>query len=923
MSMIHIRHTFSALLFLTATASMMSCSDKLFEENNTPADNKDISFTVQTNESSELTNVTPETRAAIAVQTGERPYLLSLKDGEQEIPLRASTVRYMEMDQRRGTVDIEAANVEGGTRTTPKTTATFYSDFGVSAYRYASTWVETLTPNHMYNVQMTNSSGIYRNDANSNFWPASGKLRFFAYAPYADATYLKMSSASTATGFPTLSYTVPTTVTAQKDVMVADQEVTCSGTHAAQPLAFDHALTAVNFAVGNLKKGTIKKITISGVYGAGTYSYKKKAWTTTGSANASYSVSPNYTTANRSLASNVFITSGDNTLLMIPQTLPTSATVSIEFLFDGEASTRTLTAKLSSDGKAVWAKGTTVTYTVSTTSVNNVLIVTSPTSFSYNGGTHAFTVQSYKWTGDGGQTAVPWTTVFKDVNGNTLSSTQRSWIKLSKESDNGSASATSYNAICSAQSSTSMSHTNILKQRTAKGTSSNPYDLSKHDHNGYASTQNTANCYIVDAPGYYKLPLVYGNAIKNGAVNTNAFKSSASGSNVLKVFKDHNNTDITSPYIYSKYSPAIAAIVWNDNNNIVKDVALTDNNTYIKFTVDKNTIIQGNSLICVMDANKNILWSWHIWITDQNVYATKTVTNHSGIKYDVMPVTLGWTSVSTTSISYYAPRNVQVTFTQSGSNAISSIITISQLSGDVNTDVNTGGYAAYYQWGRKDPMVPSDGTLGGDKATYNSYTGKNIGWGTLGEDTDLKTYTIGESIQNPGKFLGSLYDNRWNWCNTDYYNLWSANTSKVKDPTDQVVKTVYDPCPVGFSIPPLNVFSGFTKTGTYTDNTSNINVQSKYNSGYFFYCNNGTGELIFFPALSCRISNSGKLVKTYIGQGYYWEAVTGQNGYPDGDGTSNAGLIMRLESQLVAPIYGERKCHAMSVRPAREYGWVF
>ena len=37
---------------------------------------------------------------------------------------------------------------------------------------------------------------------------------------------------------------------------------------------------------------------------------------------------------------------------------------------------------------------------------------------------------------------------------------------------------------------------------------------------------------MISAPGYYSIPLVYGNAIKNGATNASAYKSSAPVTNV-------------------------------------------------------------------------------------------------------------------------------------------------------------------------------------------------------------------------------------------------------------------------------------------------------------------------------------------------------------------------------------------------------
>ncbi len=57
------------------------------------------------------------------------------------------------------------------------------------------------------------------------------------------------------------------------------------------------------------------------------------------------------------------------------------------------------------------------------------------------------------------------------------------------------------------------------------------YDLSTK---GGTTAMNTANCYIINAPGRYSLPLVYGNAIKNGATNSSAYISNATGTGILK-----------------------------------------------------------------------------------------------------------------------------------------------------------------------------------------------------------------------------------------------------------------------------------------------------------------------------------------------------------------------------------------------------
>ena len=62
-----------------------------------------------------------------------------------------------------------------------------------------------------------------------------------------------------------------------------------------------------------------------------------------------------------------------------------------------------------------------------------------------------------------------------------------------------------------------------------------------------------------------------------------------------------------------------------------------------------------------------------------------------------------------------------------------------------------------------------------------------------------------------------------------------------------IVKTIYDPCPVGFHIAPDDAYTGFTTTGTDSNNRSEINAK-EYNSGWVFYTDNTKTATIYFPS---------------------------------------------------------------------------
>ena len=92
----------------------------------------------------------------------------------------------------------------------------------------------------------------------------------------------------------------------------------------------------------------------------------------------------------------------------------------------------------------------------------------------------------------------------------------------------------------------------LLQDASPKGSEAAPYNLANPGQiiaPASATIKCTANCYIVDAPGYYILPLVYGNAYHNFQPNENAYKYTGSytGDQILSTFKDYLGYDITSP----------------------------------------------------------------------------------------------------------------------------------------------------------------------------------------------------------------------------------------------------------------------------------------------------------------------------------------------------------------------------------------
>lgn len=152
--------------------------------------------------------------------------------------------------------------------------------------------------------------------------------------------------------------------------------------------------------------------------------------------------------------------------------------------------------------------------------------------------------------------------------GSTWSSTPPKWLTAFTKQDGGSTSAKSYTVTVAAQTSTTTNPHTAALRKAAQVTN---YDLSTK---GNTTKANTANCYIVNAPGSYRLPLVYGNAIKNGDTNSSAYISTKGGEGVLSSFIDHSGQQIIAPNIYDRYQVHSCTLLWQDEKNLVTNVRL-------------------------------------------------------------------------------------------------------------------------------------------------------------------------------------------------------------------------------------------------------------------------------------------------------------------------------------------------------------
>jgi hypothetical protein len=446
----------------------------------------------------------------------------------------------------------------------------------------------------------------------------------------------------------------------------------------------------------------------------------------------------------------------------------------------------------------------------------------------------------------------------------------------------------------------------------------------------------TANCYVVGAQGHYKLPLYYGNAYENP-------KSYQGSSGNVTNYVNHAGERIDGNPIAGAAS---ATYVWQEHKSMLTNIALEEG--YLIFDVEQTNIREGNAIVAVRDAAGTVMWSWHIWITSLDVSVNNTeavtnrtltpvittVTNDNGYSYEqwsspkvpirttkeFMKHNLGWV---TPKIVTYTPNTpCKVRITQTGiANPKTGIIEITQES----AVENNAGKNPYWQWGRKDPMPPTGAPAKANiEPVMDWNTGEGFGW----EIVELTSVMpLKEAIINPGKFFAT---SNGNFAVGGHYNLWDADYPNARGMTEaqnsfavnEVTKTVYDPCPPGFKMPPPNSWTGFVRSAANA--TGNDQAYSSPNDAGSLNVRNAstaktTGKWEFYLTPD---GEDGDPVAEYYFVGYRTNDKGGPTAY-QGFGSYNlywsALFHFSLEfSQSTLSIRQTPKNGGQSIRPVRD-----
>lgn len=293
------------------------------------------------------------------------------------------------------------------------------------------------------------------------------------------------------------------------------------------------------------------------------------------------------------------------------------------------------------------------------------------------------------------------------------------------------------------------------------------------------SKEGTANSYIVSEAGMYKFTPTMGSSDKSvGAIAS------------VEVLWESFGTDVAP-----------------NPGDLITNV------TYKKGTIrfeTPSTYHEGNAVIAAKGSDGNILWSWHIWLTDQP--EGQEYYNNAGT---VMDRNLGATSATPGEVS---------------------------------------ALGLLYQWGRKDPF-PGPSSISKNVTSKSTHSPSYV-------NSNSKNGTIEYATANPTKFIDG------NNINNDWYYTGDGTADNTRWTESDSPKSIYDPCPAGWRVPD----GGSNGLWAKASGSSSSSTYYTYNSskkGMNFSGELGSSSTIWYPAAG-YYSVYGSSLVSYLG--YFWSA---------------------------------------------------
>lgn len=250
------------------------------------------------------------------------------------------------------------------TRGTQITDANGMSSFGVTAFLGSQKYMD--------HVEIKKYADSWKPQTDY-FWLNGKPLDFYAWYPYNSAegtSGIPAGMTLNSEDFSSISYTVPTDVSKQEDLMFAVKKNASEPADGnATSLDFKHSLAAVKFVVGDLPTGvTVKSIKLKNIAKNGNYSLVSDEWTVDFGADnlGDFSVLEN----GSAIKDNIYPSDG-GVAFLIPQSLDRAQenadkNPSVEVVLNDGTNDEPLTAALQvTDADNEWKAGNTYTYSFS------------------------------------------------------------------------------------------------------------------------------------------------------------------------------------------------------------------------------------------------------------------------------------------------------------------------------------------------------------------------------------------------------------------------------------------------------------------------------------------------------------------------------------------------------------------------------
>lgn len=306
-------------------------------------------------------------------------------------------------------------------------------------------------------------------------------------------------------------------------------------------------------------------------------------------------------------------------------------------------------------------------------------------------------------------------------------------------------------------------------------------------------------------------------------INDEANKRTATGTVTVTSVTDENYTEITSPancYIAApgsmvkfpanlgnsadKAAFATASLIWQDKTGLVSQIMAQPEEGTVVAILNPET--EGNALIGVKDESGEIVWSYHLWITSSDP--------RPEINTNVKVLAYTYTDEDNNSKTYeFMDRYLGAVSNQPGSDASNGL---------------------FYQWGRKDPFAASNY----ENALKEVYDIEGNVVERIVTPVEEEN-NIATSIKNPTAHYSGVSGGNWGWIST---NKGALPASEIADLWGGVSgkKSIYDPCPEGWQVPPTHAWKVLTDAGTtvekvFTDGVEeNKNLQGRLLNGFWF-----------------------------------------------------------------------------------------